>query len=70
MDTRIVLIVIVLMLHVSLEVQHNIFNFREKLKLAALTNEEKKTGQVIRVPVLQCPDGQRYDRLGNCRDKF
>lgn len=50
-----------------------IFNINEKLRMATTTTtttEGTKTGQMIRVPDLDCPLGHRRDRLGICRQSF
>lgn len=48
-----------------------VFDFREKLRLAtSSTTESLLNGQVIRVPDLECPLGQRRDKLGNCRQSI
>lgn len=48
------------------------FNFHDKLRMAITTTTERNvlTGQVIRVPELECPLGQRRDSLGNCRNRL
>lgn len=51
------------------------FDFREKLRNASLTTSTTmKTkivpGQVIRVPLLDCPEGSKRDQLGRCRSVF
>lgn len=48
------------------------FNFHDKLRMSITTTTESNvlTGQVIRVPELECPLGQRRDSLGNCRNRL
>lgn len=72
MDAKIVLFVVIISLYTFSTGQSGIvFNFHDKLRMATTTTTEKvKTGQIIRVPVLDCPDGERRDDLGNCRLPF
>ena len=48
------------------------FNFHDKLRKAITTTTQSNllSGQVIRVPELECPLGQRRDSLGYCRDRL
>nr|BAJ21205.1 insect cytokine precursor uENF2 [Neogurelca himachala sangaica] len=72
MDVKVVLFITVLILGVCLQVESGVvFNFHEKLKMATSTTTENiQSGQIIRVPELECPLGQRRDALGNCRQRF
>ncbi|KPJ02003.1 hypothetical protein RR46_05212 [Papilio xuthus] len=72
MDAKIVLFVVILSLYTFSTGQSGIvFNFHEKLRMATTsTTERVKSGQIIRVPVLECPDGQRRDHLDNCKQPF
>nr|BAJ21208.1 insect cytokine precursor uENF2 [Theretra japonica] len=71
MDAKFVIFISVLMLGMCLQVETRVvFNFLEKLRNASTTTENVKAGQIIRVPELECPLGQRRDALGNCRQRF
>lgn len=70
MDAKIVLFIMTVLLcaHGDCGV---VFNFHDKLEMATTTTTEStQTGQVIRVPELGCPLGQRRDSLHNCRQRF
>ncbi|NP_001258951.1 insect cytokine precursor uENF2 [Bombyx mori] len=70
MDAKFVILLTITLASVSSQ-GNVVFNFREKLWFATSTTTEKvQTGQVIRVPELECPLGQRRDALGNCRQRF
>lgn len=73
MDVKIVLFIIPFLLGMCLQVKTRVvFNFHEKLRLATSTTAENltDTAQVIRIPELDCPLGQRRDGLGNCRQRL
>lgn len=69
------MLVIVLVMGTSLQTKGRVvFNFHDKLRNAtrSTTTSDGITlnGQVIRVPELICPLGQRPDKLGTCRQRF
>ncbi|KAG6463299.1 hypothetical protein O3G_MSEX014830 [Manduca sexta] len=72
MDAKFVLFITVIILGTCLQVETGVvFNFHDKLKMAtSTTTENVQAGQIIRVPELECPLGQRRDSLGNCRQRF
>lgn len=71
MDAKIVLFLLTMVLCVPRGDCGVVFNFHDKLdKATTTTTESTQTGQVIRVPELECPLGQRRDSLGNCRTRF
>lgn len=73
MDAKFVLLVIVTVLTICVRTEARVvFNFHDKLRMATTTPVENltKTGQIIRVPELECPLGQRRDLLGNCRQRL
>lgn len=73
MDAKIVLLLTVLALTMSIQAKSRVvFNFLDKLRDATSTTEQPQTeqAQVIRVPNLDCPLGERRDGLGNCRPRL
>lgn len=71
MDAKIVLFILTMVLCAPRGDGGLVFNFHDKLEMATTTTTEStKTGQVIRVPELECPLGERRDSLGNCRMRF
>ncbi|VVC92068.1 unnamed protein product [Leptidea sinapis] len=73
MDVKRLIFVTILALVLVTEGQTGVvFNFHDKLRMATATTTEDsvKTGQIIRVPDLDCPDGYRRDHLGNCRQRL
>lgn len=73
MAAKIVFFLIILALGIFVQTKTRVaFNFHEKLRQATSTTAEDltKTGQVIRVPDLDCPLGQRRDALGYCRQRL
>lgn len=71
MDAKFVLLVIVSVLSMCFLAEARVvFNFHEKIRMATSTAQPEnltKAGQIIRVPELRCPYGQKRDLLGNCR---
>ncbi|KAJ0179319.1 hypothetical protein K1T71_005031 [Dendrolimus kikuchii] len=63
MDAKIVMCLLVMVMSVCVtQTQAGVvFNFHEKLQMSS---------QVIRVPDLACPLGERRDSLGHCRKRF
>lgn len=72
MDVKIVFIITVLVLcAVNTSESGIVFNFHDKLRTAtSSTTENLLTGQIIRVPDLDCPEGFRRDQIGNCRQRL
>nr|BAJ21202.1 insect cytokine precursor uENF2 [Samia cynthia pryeri] len=74
MDAKFVLFSIVVMLWCMLfQAEAGVaFNFHDKISMSITTTTESNllSGQVIRVPELECPLGQRRDSLGNCRNRL
>lgn len=71
MDARII-VFFVIVLCVTLQGESKvIFDFHKKLADATTTTTENwQAGQVIRVPELLCPLGQRRDANKNCRQRL
>ncbi|PZC82014.1 hypothetical protein B5X24_HaOG211570 [Helicoverpa armigera] len=73
MDAKCVLFVMVMVVAMCAGAQPQVvFNFHEKLRLATTTpaGDVTQQSQIIRVPELECPLGQRRDKLGNCRQRL
>lgn len=72
MDAKYVLFLIVMVLGLCIRTDARVvFNIQEKLRMATTTEESlTQHSQIIRVPELECPIGQRRDKLGNCRQRF
>lgn len=74
MDVKTLFVIVTVVLNVCCAGQGYVaFNFHEKLAMATTTTtttERTDVSQVIRVPELDCPLGQRRDRLGNCRQRL
>lgn len=71
MDAKFVLFIMTLVLCALRGECGVVFNIQDKLELATTTTTEStQSGQVIRVPELECALGQRRDTFGNCRMRF
>lgn len=70
MDVKIVLVTLFIVGVIGIGEAGLVFNFHDKLRMATTTVKNVQSGQVIRVPDLECPDGYRMDKLGNCRQRL
>lgn len=74
MDVKIVLLLTMLALTTSIQAKSSVvFNFHDKLRDATsttITEESTEKAQIIRVPNLDCPLGERRDGLGHCRPRL
>lgn len=74
MDAKTIFFLVTIVISVSCVKGNEVmFNFHEKLDLATetiTTTVKVDTSQVIKVPELDCPLGQRRDALGNCRQRL
>lgn len=74
MDAKIVLLLVIVVLCGNSRAEGGVvFNIHDKLAMATsttTTTEHTQSGQVIRVPELSCPLGERRDSLGRCRIRF
>ncbi|CAH2091946.1 unnamed protein product [Euphydryas editha] len=70
MDVKIVFITLFIVCVIRVGEGGVVFNFHDKLRMAATTVKNVQSSQVIRVPDLECAEGYRMDKLGNCRQRL